>query len=125
MPQYTRIGISDDNEDLLDILAKVSKNSFSMFTLLKKERNPHTNMTTLQKCETPSETNAQNLALRELEAVNLIHRVGARSLRDQRNKVVQVAKRTFLINPLYLFPRTNEDFEIVFNYWNQLEPYYD
>jgi hypothetical protein len=120
MPHYVRYGITEDNEDIADVLAKVSKPAHIMFVHLKRIRDAETNMATLPKGQNISETNAQNTALRELEHVGLIKRVGTKQLKTSSLDTIQVPKRTFLINPRLLIPRSNEDFEVVYYYWQQL-----
>ena len=120
MPNYARIGLMN-GKDLVDVLATLPKGSISMFAWLKQLRNTQNNLVTLSPAKNSSESTLQNKSLRELQNTSLIRKVGVNQLRDKNNLVVQVPKRTYIVNPMYLFPKTNEDFELAYFYWNQLE----
>jgi hypothetical protein len=119
MPNYARIGLLEDG-DLVDILAKLSKGAISMFAYLKTIRNEQTNLVTLPPAKSSSETTLQNKSLRELQNCGLIRKVGVNQLKTPEDLAVHVPKRTFIINPLHYFPRTNEDFTLAHDYWQQL-----
>jgi hypothetical protein len=120
MPQYVRYGVNEFEEDIVDILSKVSKPAHTMFVELKKTRDANSNLVTLVSPKSASKTNAQNSALKELSEVGLIARVGTKQLRTTDNEILQVPRRTFLINPQFLIPRSNDSFEVVYDYWLQL-----
>jgi len=122
MPHYRRIGIMSDKEgtDVLDLLGQVSKSAFNMYIHLKRLRNEENNITTLPPTENHSDTVAQNRSLRELEKVGLIKKVKRNQLRNEELLEVTVPKRTYIINPIHIFPRTNEGFSLARHYWNQL-----
>lgn len=120
MPNYSRIGQLDTG-DLVDILAKLSKGAITLFVHLKHKRDDINNLVTLPATQSSSENTLQNKSLRELQKYDLIRRVGVKQLKGHAEYILNVPKRTFMINPLYLFPRSNDDFDLAYNYWDQLE----
>ncbi len=121
MPAYVRIGIDKNKDNVLDLLAKCSSHAVGIYSTLCKGREPSTNISTLMPTKSDSEKVCQSRALRELEKVALIKRIKVtKPLVSPDNVLLTFPKRTFIINPNYLFPKTNEDFENVLYYWRQV-----
>ena len=120
MPKFSRIGINPNKEDLLDLLARVTKPTFVMFTYLKNHRSSM-NLVSLAPAKNRTEANSQTLALRELTNVGLVKKVGTESLKTPELHIVKVPKRTYMINPGYLFPVQHDDFDAASAYWKQLQ----
>ena len=126
MPHYTRYGYQGDEVDIFDLLLECSKTAFKVFNDLKHGRNPSTNLVTLPKLSTgTTEYVSRSKALRELIEIGLIRKVKKNALITQDGIGLAVPTGTYLINPKYLIPRSNDDFDIVNNYWQQLEIHHD
>lgn len=120
MPNYLRIGIMTAEVDVIDKIIDASKGAQQLFKKLKLFRNPGNNMATLGKPKNKSEAVNRTKAFKELETLGLVKRVKVMQLRDSQNHIVEVPLSTYLINPCMLFPKTNEDFDQVMSYWNQI-----
>lgn len=121
MPTYRRIGIDPDlGVDVLDVLGQVSKPGYRMFLAMKGLRDEASNLVTLAPTGSGTETCVQANALKELRTKFLIKKVPVEKLENKEGFMVRVPKRTYMMNPYYFFPRTNDDFENALFYWRQL-----
>lgn len=121
MPNYLRVGIMDNKKDILDVLGEVSKAAYRIYLTMKDTRDTRSNIVSVAPGSTPTEVNVQTKALRELERIGLVRRIKTTQLRSRTGLSIKVPKRTFILNPKYLFPKSNEDFDLAIFYWNQLD----
>lgn len=122
VPMYTRYGITNEGKDVLDLVLDLSKGAARMLTELKGKRNTETNMVILEKQDTESERVMMTQALNELIRAGIIRKIPTQKLKNINGFPLVTPKRTFMISPLLLIPRTNEDFALARYYWEQLNP---
>lgn len=121
MPNYVRYGVTPDNTDIIDVLTQIGKPALRVYALLKKHRDPHTNLVILPKPATPTETNIRNGGLRQLIDKDLVRRVRSHALTGDYGFKLKVPERTFILNPMFILPRTNENFDKIYDNWCQAE----
>lgn len=121
MPNYIRVGLTENGDTYTDLLLRCSKGAFGLFAEVMKIRNTENNMVTLREPGSKSMQVTRSNSLRELEGIGLIRKVGVRSLKTPEGYIVGVPKRTYIINPCLLLPRTNDGFAEALAYWKQLD----
>lgn len=121
MPAYVRIGIDNNKDNVLDLLAKCSSNAVSVYSSLCKNRDANSNISTLGPTISDSDKVTRSVALKQLDKVGLVKRLKiSKPLISPNNVKLVYPKRSFIINPNYLIPRNNNDFEEVLFYWKQV-----
>lgn len=123
MPYYTRYGIDSETQtDIVELMYQMSASAEKYFVMLKRARNPETNIATLWDIEQDKDVSGMNKALKELENLEVIRRLKVtKPLHNLDGTTRKVPKRSFLINPTILIPKRNEDFDTAINYWDQTE----
>lgn len=120
VPVYTRYGITNDGKDVLDMVLDLSKGATRMLIEMKAKIDIKTNMVTLNKPASEGARVTTTTEVNELIRANIVRRVPTQKLKNTNGYTLVVPRRTFMINPSLLIPRTNEDFALARYYWEQL-----